>query len=1102
VIDGAWTVGTTDADGFWTTGFLNNEIENGTITLLLVSGFTGSPGDDLDTNDDGTFDVTPWTEIADEVAVSDGGADDQTYAATTLVANYDGLPFTPGGASRIPNGTDTDTTGDWVRNDFDGAGLPGFAGTVDASEALNTPGLENTTTPPPAPFVCGDPATLISEVQGSGAASPLAGQIVDVEAVVTAVFQGAGTLGGIFLQEEDVDADADPMTSEGLFAFTASPAAVGDLVRVRGTATEFFDLTELSPVSDLSVCSSGNPAPTPVVPVLPMASADAYEPFENMGVSMPSGLVINDVFTLWRFGEFTVSSTSRFQPTHIVSPGAPAIAQAAANALDALIVDDGRTPQNLLVTHPGQDDTNPFDATNPIRNGQTIDGLTGVMYYSFGAYRLQRTEPFVINEIANPRTAVPNAVGGTIKVGSLNVLNYFSTVDDSGSICGPLANQDCRGADTANELTRQTDKLVATLAAMDADVVGLIELENNDSASLQLLVDSLNAAVGAGTYDFVNTGTIGGDAIKQGLIYKPSTVTLEGSFATLTTAVDPRFNDQFNRPSLAQSFRANNNLGLFTAIVNHLKSKGSDCNGLGDPDTGDGQGNCNLTRTSAAAALADWANSDPTSTGSSNVLLLGDLNSYAMEDPIAELENNSFTNLQALFEGPLAYSYTFNGQLGTLDYAMASADALPRVTGTTAWHINSAEAVALDYNEEFGKPAQYYQPDPFNGSDHDPVLVGLNLLPPTTITVPTTDPLVDAEVSITGGGDSCGISAIEFFDPNTLTPAPPSNLGFPYGVMQFAATGCDVGSTVSVSVTLPGIPNFVAWYKFINDAWGVYPYSLAGNTISFSVTDGGMGDRDGVADGTIIDPSGPAIVAPENTLAKFLVSKDFSDNNPASVDVTLNCFTGLPLMQTQSINEDQAVEFIVTSFAAGDLDCTVTETEVEGYTPGFMASAGVTGVAGGVFSNESDCSFESVVDGRFICEITNSLDEVTIIVNKEWVIEGPGSSDIQPVYVEAFCSEHAGPIGSAWITPGDPAEFNVLPHYDGEDCYIVEQALDVSESDATDCDDLAIAPGSGDECTVVNTLFFEGIPALSPTGLALLVLLMLGMGAIAFRRVA
>ena len=153
VIDLVVPVGTTDGSGFWFTGYLNNAIENGSMTLLLVEGFIGTVGEDLDTDNDGVLDSAPWTRIVDDVAISDGGSTDRAYSATVLAAGFDGMPFTPGGASRIPNGTDTDSIADWMRNDFDGEGLPGFTGSPAAGEAYNTPAAINEAVVEPAELV-------------------------------------------------------------------------------------------------------------------------------------------------------------------------------------------------------------------------------------------------------------------------------------------------------------------------------------------------------------------------------------------------------------------------------------------------------------------------------------------------------------------------------------------------------------------------------------------------------------------------------------------------------------------------------------------------------------------------------------------------------------------------------------------------------------------------------------------------------------------------------------------------------------------------------------------------------------------------------------
>jgi hypothetical protein len=207
-------------------------------------------------------------------------------------------------------------------------------------------------------------------------------------------------------------------------------------------------------------------------------------------------------------------------------------------------------------------------------------------------------------------------------------------------------------------------------------------------------------------------------------------VTPVGAHAILNSQVDPRFIDNLNRPALAQTFERAGG-ARFTVVVNHLKSKGSDCNAVGDPDTGDGSGNCNITRTNAARALVDWLDGDPTGSGNSDVLVIGDLNSYANEAPIDVFRDAGYQDMIAAFEDN-SYSFVFQGQSGYLDHALASPSLAAKVTGATEWHINADEPVVLDYNDDFKSPNHVntlYAPTQFRSSDHDPLLVGLELPP-------------------------------------------------------------------------------------------------------------------------------------------------------------------------------------------------------------------------------------------------------------------------------------------------------------------------------------------------------------------------------------
>jgi predicted extracellular nuclease len=239
--------------------------------------------------------------------------------------------------------------------------------------------------------------------------------------------------------------------------------------------------------------------------------------------------------------------------------------------------------------------------------------------------------------------------------------------------------------------------------------------------------------MGTGAWSYINPGLskIGTDEIVVGFIYRSDRVATLGAPAILDSSVSPLFIDNKNRPVLAQTFRENNSGGVVTIAINHLKSKGSDCNDLGDPDTGDGQGNCAVTRTNAAQALVSWLATDPTHSGDKDFLIMGDLNAYAQENPIAAIKAGGYTDLIAQFVGTGAYSYVFDGQAGYLDHALASNSLQVQTVGATEWHINADEPISLDYNTEYksaGQVSSFYSSDAYRSSDHDPLMVALKLV--------------------------------------------------------------------------------------------------------------------------------------------------------------------------------------------------------------------------------------------------------------------------------------------------------------------------------------------------------------------------------------
>jgi predicted extracellular nuclease len=714
-----------------------------------------------------------------------------------------------------------------------------------------------------SPFdVCSASYTPIYAIQGSGLSTPIPGTVT-TKGVVVGDFEGTSSQGGFYIQDSTGDGNLE--TSDGIFVYTgnADLVSVGQVVRVTGYARERFNQTTLNgsnsnssavPAANVVQCGTGSVAATDVY--LPFTSADEPERYEGMLVRLPQSLVIAEYFNYDRFGEIVLAEplageTRPFTGTAIDAPGAAANARTLANSLSRITLDDANSGQNpSVLRHPNG---LPFSLTNLFRGGDIVENTVGILGYDFSLYRIFPTAP-ADYVAANPRPATPEPVGGSIRVAAMNTLNFFVTADyptgDPGdNTCGPLNNVECRGwdSDQPDEFTRQRTKLLSAISGVDADIVGLNELENTTG------VEALDSIVsGLPGYDYIDTGTIGADAIKVGMIYRPAVVTPVGAFKLLTSAVDPRFIDSKNRPSLAQTFEVNATGARFTVVMNHLKSRGSDCNDVGDPDTGDGQGNCSQTRLLAAQALVDWLATDPTGSGDPDYLIIGDLNSYAKEDSVAailtgadDLANtgDDFTNLVSFFQGPYAYSYVFDGQFGYLDHALASTSLLPQITGAADWHINSDEPDVLDYDTTFKPDEQdaLYEPNAYRSSDHDPVVVGLfPNAPPTvdaggpysvyeggsvTVTATGSDPNGDSltyswDLDNDGIFETAGQSAT--FDAATLiAPA----------VYTISVQATDPGGLTAVDVaTVNVLYNFNGFFPPV-DNWPVFNSAKAGQTI-------------------------------------------------------------------------------------------------------------------------------------------------------------------------------------------------------------------------------------------------------------------------------
>lgn len=708
-------------------------------TYLVVQNAFLEVGDDLDLDDDGRLDVLPFDAVVDAVGLVDGDADPDMLYATSAVVGPDGN-FGPGHVWRADQG--------------------GFQLGSFSSLGADTPGAPNP--------MAGPALDLVSAVQGptpadgdaSNDGSPMLGQTVTVQGIVIADFQAGegddGDLGGFYLQEEDIDADADPSTSEAVFvASERLEVRVGDRVEVRGLVAETEGRTEIGTPDQLSLIAVAQALPTPARVDLPAAafilsdSGERYpdfEAFEGMRVRFPQALTVTELYQLDDAGLVRLAQGGRFfAHTHTSTPSVAGYQRHLEDlAVRTVVLDDGFVTPNPI---PTRFPAGGISARNPLRIGDAVGGLTGVLHAleDGSAHRVMATQtPNFVS--TNPRPEAP-VVGGSLKVASFNVLNYFDTLADGSGACyrlGANAPGNCRGAGSAEELARQTDKLVTALAELDAGIYGLLELENDGNEGGTSAIADLARALSArgtrscqGDFAWVDPRSrVGDDAIATGIIYCPSLVArapgtrpavlTDAALAPLgvdtSTAIFSGSNT--SRASLAASFVDRSTQGVFTVVINHFKSKSG--SGLGDDaDQMDGAGAYNGTRTRSAQALAQWVASDPTGAGTQDALLIGDFNAYTNEAPIAALEAAGYV---ALASGE--YSYVFDGQAGTLDHAFASPSLVPQVMGAEVWHLNADEADALDYNLDGDRPAGWFSAaDPYRSSDHDAVVVGLTVAP-------------------------------------------------------------------------------------------------------------------------------------------------------------------------------------------------------------------------------------------------------------------------------------------------------------------------------------------------------------------------------------
>ena len=283
------------------------------------------------------------------------------------------------------------------------------------------------------------------------------------------------------------------------------------------------------------------------------------------------------------------------------------------------------------------------------------------------------------------------------------------------------------GPDNQSEHTKQRAKVSKALAKINADLYGFVEIEQGQSALAELASD-LSKNTGR-KFSYINDGgSASGSYTKAGYVYCSDVLEPHGSLRYNNEGVDNR--------KKTQAFREKATGEVFLYSVNHFKAKSG--KGSGDnADKGDGPGTYNGDRVREAKSVLNHYESDSYYYGDEDILIMGDLNAYAMEDPITVLREGGMIDLHRAFHADSSYSYVYRGQAGYLDHALCNATLYPHVTGMVAYHINSDESDSYTYDKSSDQTM-------FRSSDHDPVLVGLRL--DTTYT--TTPGVSQADVTL------------------------------------------------------------------------------------------------------------------------------------------------------------------------------------------------------------------------------------------------------------------------------------------------------------------------------------------------------------------
>ena len=519
--------------------------------------------------------------------------------------------------------------------------------------------------------------------------------------VVTAVVREGDAIKGFYLQ--DKVGDGNRSTCDAVFvAFENPTVTVGSEIELVASVTANDGQLKLTNVSSLQKLAD-NQLVTPTKVVFPADFGD-YSQYVGMVLEFDQTLFVTNNY-YWGSGRITLSSHRLNGGVEVALPGS--------NEYFALVAEH-KLDQLTMVSSPSV--AYPFaDENGTLRMGYRVDNLQGTLTQSGSAYQLEVTSR--PNFYGNPRAATHEPIGDyNVKVCSFNMEYYLRS--NYGDFAGPA---------DAVEADRQHAKLLKALQAIDADVYGLVEIQQGNDA-IAYMCNALNTAAGSDLYAYVTDGTsVSGSYTKVGFIYRKDKISPVGSieFNNLRTMY---------RKAI-QAFQLKSNSEKFIFSLNHLKAKGTtyDTTPEGDLDAGDGQSSYNATRVaevnSIVSKCSNFATVDP------DVLVMGDMNAYSKEDPIRRFESSGYTNLLKHYHGDTIYSYSYKGEVGLLDHALANSSMMAQVTGATVFHINTDEHYKFEYQN-----AATCQDNMYRSSDHDAVVVGLKLKGTTDSVISVVEP--------------------------------------------------------------------------------------------------------------------------------------------------------------------------------------------------------------------------------------------------------------------------------------------------------------------------------------------------------------------------